>query len=335
MAEFINNLRVGKLYAVRREAIDRDYKALYRFERHNVEWLSNHFLEEREETRGGALSSLQRFQVFLRYVGDPGFQTGVGEDIGVHQSTVCKTFASVMQQIVGKAAHWIKFPNDEEALRLAKRDWQEKYSFPAAIGALDCTHVPIVKPFDHGDEYVNRKNFCSINVMATCNSKQMFTSVDASWPGSVHDARIWKNSEIYNVMKENRAHAVLLGDQGFGLAPWLMTPFRNPVTVQEQAYNTLHSSERMIIERCFGQVKQRFPILQNKIRLAKDKVPSTIVSCFVLHNAAKLLNDEDFFELEAPAQPQIINEEEQVTERGRIRRNEIANAIYNNLHRRI
>lgn len=163
----------------------------------------------------------------------------------------------------------------------------------------------------------------------------MFTSVDASWPGSVHDARIWKNSEIYNVMKENRAHAVLLGDQGFGLAPWLMTPFRNPVTVQEQAYNTLHSSERMIIERCFGQVKQRFPILQNKIRLAKDKVPSTIVSCFVLHNAAKLLNDEDFFELEAPAQPQIINEEEQVTERGRIRRNEIANAIYNNLHRRI
>ena len=36
------------------------------------------------ETKGGALSNKQRMEVFLRHVGDPGFQTGVGEDMGIH-----------------------------------------------------------------------------------------------------------------------------------------------------------------------------------------------------------------------------------------------------------
>ncbi|CAH1974457.1 unnamed protein product [Acanthoscelides obtectus] len=108
----------------------------------------------------------------------------------------------------------------------------KKFHFPSAIGAIDCTHIPILKPFIHADEYVNRKNFASINVQATCNSNEEFTSVDVSWPGYVHDSQIWKNSDIYNVMKWNRTSAVLLGDSGYGLAPWLMTPFRIAETAE-------------------------------------------------------------------------------------------------------
>jgi hypothetical protein len=71
------------------------YKALYRFEEPNVEWIAEHFLGRREETRGGALTNKQRMQIFLRYMADPGFQIGVGEDIGVDQSTVSKTVTLV------------------------------------------------------------------------------------------------------------------------------------------------------------------------------------------------------------------------------------------------
>jgi hypothetical protein len=56
-------------------------------------------------------------------------------------------------------------------------------------------------------------------VQATCNSEEWFTSVDVSWPGSVHDARIWRNSDIKRVMEENREKALLLGDEGYGIAP--------------------------------------------------------------------------------------------------------------------
>ena len=46
--------------------------------------MSEYFLGENTETKGGALSNKQRMEVFLRHVGDPGFQTGVGEDMGIH-----------------------------------------------------------------------------------------------------------------------------------------------------------------------------------------------------------------------------------------------------------
>ncbi|CAH1967271.1 unnamed protein product [Acanthoscelides obtectus] len=135
-------------------------------------------------------------RVFLRYLGDPGFQIVIGEAIGVHQSTASRTVSNVITRIVQKSNIWVRFPTTFEDLHNAKNEWQEKFNFPSAIGAIDCTHIPILNPFIHADEYVNRKNFASINVQATCNSNEEFTSVDVSWPGSVHDSRIWKNSDI-------------------------------------------------------------------------------------------------------------------------------------------
>jgi hypothetical protein len=114
----------------------------------------------------------------------------------------------------------------------------------------------------HGDLYVNRKTFASLNLQATCNAKEIFTSIDASWPGSVHDSRIWRNSEIREQFSRRNNNADLLRDSRYGLEPWLMTPFRNLANDEQQAFNRLFQRERVIIERYFGQVQRRFPILQ-------------------------------------------------------------------------
>lgn len=287
-------IRREKMYKVRKVPSIRDYKSLYRFEEQNVAWLGNHFLGESEERRGGALTSKQRMQVFLRYMADPGFQSGLGEEMNIHQSTVSKTVKYVSEKIIEKANLWIKFPSSPHQIRNAKQSWQNRFRFPTCIGALDCTHVRIQKPGPpHGDEYVNRKNFASINVQATCNDREIFTSVDASWPGSVHDSRVWKNSLARQAMS-NSVNCVLLADSGYGIEPWLMTPYRNPVGERQNAYNRLLKSERVIIERCFGQLKRRFPILQYVNRVKLNRIPNTIICCFILHNIAKYLQDDDF-----------------------------------------
>ena len=92
MVAFMNEIRKEKVYAPRRECAESQYKQLYRFEEGNVEWMADHFLEHSGERRGGALTAKQQLQVLLRYVGDPGFQVGVGEDLGIHQSTVSGVF---------------------------------------------------------------------------------------------------------------------------------------------------------------------------------------------------------------------------------------------------
>ncbi|CAH1981713.1 unnamed protein product [Acanthoscelides obtectus] len=103
MAEFMPTYQPTNVFKDRRELKEVEYRALYRFSKVNVEWISNHFLGETEEYRGGALSNIERMRVFLRYVGDPGFQIGIGEAIGVHQSTASRTVSNVITRIVRRA----------------------------------------------------------------------------------------------------------------------------------------------------------------------------------------------------------------------------------------
>lgn len=210
--------------------------------------------------------------------------------------------------------------------------WRNKFKFPCAIGALDCTLIKIEKPRVHGDEYVCRKGYPALNVQATCDANGIFTSVDCSWAGSVHDARIWRNSNIQQTLNANTCGALLLADEGYPLTPWLMTIFRHPTTEPEQSYNILHKKERSLIERCFGQLKKRFPILHGQMRVATERVPSIILACFILHNVAKYLLDPDY-EYDEDLNSDTENEDEDDTtdanlrRRGVARRNQIATTI--------
>lgn len=175
-----------------------------------------------------------------------------------------------------------------------------------------------------------RKNFPALNVQATCDARGLFTSVDCSWSGSVHDARIWRNSPIQQVLSNNPIGALLLADEAYPLTPWVMKIYKNPQTEAEKKFNLLLKKERTLIERTFGQLKQRFPILYSKIRVSIERIPPLITACFVLHNVAKYLNDPEF---------EVIEEDNISTDnhdnaidgnlnrRGAIRRNRIANLI--------
>jgi len=50
----------------------------------------------------------------------------------------------------------------------------------------------------------------------------------------------------------------LLGDSGYPLQRYSITPLGNPVIPQEVAFNRAHSSSRMVIERAFGLMKSIF-----------------------------------------------------------------------------
>lgn len=238
-------------------------------------------------------------------------------------------------KIVQRSDDWVHFPANEAEFNEEKRLWRRKYNFPCAIGAIDCSLFPIKKPSIHGDEYVCRKNFPALNAQATCNAHEMFTSFDCTWAGSVHDARIWRNSQIQRVLNENAAGALLLADEGYPVTPWAMTIYRNPVTNAEKAYNALHKKERVIIERMFGQLKARFPVLANTIRVSTHRIPQLISACIVLFNISKFLNDPEFADGEDPERheddPNIFENEGEpnnnLHRRGVARRNQIAATI--------
>lgn len=111
--------RPKKIYVARRNTEERNCRSLYRFKSENIIWIAK-FLPENHERRGGAISNETKMKTFLRYLADPGFQTGVAEDLGIHQTTVSLTFSHVLQHVTEKAPLWIRFPRNLDELQTAK-----------------------------------------------------------------------------------------------------------------------------------------------------------------------------------------------------------------------
>ena len=85
-----------------------------------------------------------------------------------------------------------------------------------------------------------------------------FTNIVCRWPGSVHDSFIFCNSALFQMLETSNASGWLLGDSGYGLRQYLMTPKLNPLTQAEEKYNMAHAKTRVVIERAFGVCKSRF-----------------------------------------------------------------------------
>lgn len=169
-------------------------------------------------------------------------QAGVAEDHGTRQPTVSNVVWEVAQKIYARANRWICFPSSNNQLQDAMRDWQKANRFPFAIGAIDCTHINLWKPTLYGNEYINRKGNASFNVQAIVDAKAKFLAVDCSWPGSVHDARIWRNSPIKTFLEgRNECGALLIGDMGYGISPCLMTPYKDANTPRKKRFNRILS----------------------------------------------------------------------------------------------
>ena len=65
------------------------------------------------------------------------------------------------------------------------------------VGAIDGSHIPISQPVKDQECYVNRKGFHSIVLQAVCDASMAFVDVFAGFPGSVHDARVFRNSPLF------------------------------------------------------------------------------------------------------------------------------------------
>ncbi|KAJ8914122.1 hypothetical protein NQ315_016198 [Exocentrus adspersus] len=133
-------------------------------------------------------------------------------------------------------------------------------------------------------QYVLNVIIQDIDVAANniCDYNLKILNVNAQFPGATHDSFIWRNSNIKQHLEAeyNRGNrnSWLLGDSGYPLQPWLMTPFLNPLLNSPQSiYNNAHIQARNCIERLKG-------VLKSKFRCTLRKCGNIINVCAILHN---------------------------------------------------
>ncbi|KAJ8926478.1 hypothetical protein NQ314_021153 [Rhamnusium bicolor] len=190
---------------------------------------------------------------------------------------------------------YVKFPETLNEMNSLRMRFHRIYGMPGIIGCIDCTHIAIVPPKTndpvHPERiYVNRKNYHSLNVQLVCDERMKILHVNPRFPGSSHDSHIWNNSNIEpvlrNIHERGNGGYFLLGDSGYPLRPWLLTPVANAETEEEEAYNEVHRRARSTIERCNGLLKMRFRCLlkHRVLHYAPNKASKIINACVLLHN---------------------------------------------------
>lgn len=127
--------------------------------------------------------------------------------------------------------------------------------------------------------------------MQICDSNLKILNVCSRFPGSVYDSYIWRLSPINDLLKYlhsiGQTSYFLLGDSGYGLKPWLMTPLLEPQANSPEArYNEWFCNSRSIIEHCNGVLKMRFRCLlkHRVLHYSPEKAGSIINACVILHN---------------------------------------------------
>ena len=67
---------------------------------------------------------------------------------------------------------------------------------------MDGSHIRIDKPLEDKVSYVNREQYFSIQLKGVLDHKKKFIDVFIGHLGSVHDARVSKESPLYNALHE-------------------------------------------------------------------------------------------------------------------------------------
>ncbi|CAM4462684.1 unnamed protein product [Lepidochelys olivacea] len=240
-----------------------------------------------------ALTVEKRVAIALWKLATPDSYRSVGNQFGVGKSTVG---AAVMQ-----VAHAIKDLLISRVVTLGNVqvivDGFAAMGFPNCGGAIDGTHIPILAPEHQAGEYINRKGYFSIVLQALVDHKGRFTNINVGWPGKVHDARIFRNSGLFQKLQEGtffpdqkitvgdvEMPICILGDPAYPLMPWLMKPYTSSLDSSQELFNYRLSKCRMVVECAFGRLKARWRSLLTRLDLSETNIPTVITACCVLHN---------------------------------------------------
>lgn len=219
----------------------------------------------------------------------------VSDRFCMNKGTGYYIFKKILYAVTSLKEQWITWPAPNECNNIAARI-EGKCRIPGIVGALDGTHIPIKQPTDNAVDFYNRHQQHSIILQAVCLDNKTFTDVCIGMPGRLHDARVFRNSPLYEKLISNPpllpAHQHILADSAYPLMQSILKPYRDngQLTQRQRRFNTVMSGQRTVIEQAFGLLKGKWRRLKYLDMSLPQAIPEVVLAACILHNLV-LLND--------------------------------------------
>jgi hypothetical protein len=250
---------------------------------------------EQMETKKQLAVTLYRFG----HYGNGASVLDVASTFGIGEGTIILITKRVVTAILSLAPQFIVWPTAEERREHALKI-ERLSGFPNVVGCLDGTDIGIYKtPGLQGETYFNRKKRYAISCQVICSYDKKILHVFTGYPGSVHDARVYRSMRPYRFPEEYfSGDEYLLADSAYELSAHCIVPYRKPASniKKNRQFNYYLSNIRVCVEHTIGIWKERFPSLKalrvNLYRRADHKAAvEWIDATAVLHNIAQQEND--------------------------------------------
>lgn len=161
--------------------------------------------------------------------------------------------------------------------------------------AVDGCHTPLLTPFgEHKEDFTDRYARCSLLFLPISDTRLIRYFV-GGFPGSRGDSNAFKERSWYRAMLDAgdtlpplEDGEFILGDAGFALAVFLITPFREadmhgPNVASMRRFNHQHAKMRVVVENAFGRLKGRWHVL--RMTYAHPQLAASVQEvCVLLHN---------------------------------------------------
>uniref|UniRef100_A0A3Q2P9W2 DDE Tnp4 domain-containing protein n=1 Tax=Fundulus heteroclitus TaxID=8078 RepID=A0A3Q2P9W2_FUNHE len=238
---------------------------------------------------------------------------------GIAKSTVCSLvhdFCKAVRDIL--MPEYIKLPQGEdlqEVIEIRTPRFKHRWGFPQCGGAIDGSHIPIIAPEENHTDYFNRKQWHSVILQGVVDHRFCFTNIYAGWPGSVHDDRVLRTSNVYCLAERGelfppnteeimgiQVPIMLLGDPAYPLRSWLLKGYSDTgaLTAEQRCFKERHSRARTTVECAFGRLKGRWRCLGKPLDV--DSAVTNVIACCTLHNMCEM-HGEAYEEPGAPVPP--------------------------------
>ncbi|KAL0417829.1 UNVERIFIED_CONTAM: protein ALP1-like [Sesamum radiatum] len=261
-------------------------------------------------TNGKPMSLNDQVALALIRLGSGNSLISIGDSFGAHHSTVSQVTWRFVEAIEEKGLQHLQWPSTEQEMTEIKSKFEKIRGLPNCCGAIGTTHITMLLTSSdpEANTWLDRKENHSMILQAIVDPDLRFRNIVTGWPGKMNDSSVLQSSNFFklcqkgeklngkkiHLSKETELTEYIIGDSGFPLLPWLVTPYQGKELSETEAeFNKRLLATNVVAQRALARLKDVWRMIRGDMwRPDKHKLPRFILVCCILHNIIIDMEDE-------------------------------------------
>ncbi|KAG6433465.1 hypothetical protein SASPL_105079 [Salvia splendens] len=260
-------------------------------------------------TNGKPMMLSDQVALALVRLGSGNSLASIGESFGAHHSTVSQVTWRFVEAIEEKGLCHLQWPSTESEMTRIKHKFEIIRGLPNCCGAIDTTHITMLltSSDQEADTWLDHKLNHSMILQAIVDPDLRFRNIVTGCPGKMTDSSVLQSSSFFkqcqkgeklngkttHLSEETELTEYIVGDFGFPLLPWLVTPYQGKevsnqgkeLSKVEANFNKRLLATQTVAERALAKLKGVWKMIHGEMwRPDRQKLPRFILVCCILHN---------------------------------------------------